>query len=136
VTVERGTLRRGGRAIGKGHRINASHVERSAPGILLLDKDARPPIGELAERYLFAGDPTGAPASVGFDYESTGGGELSLGAKAYGVDLSVKASVELTSSMNLTYELTSGVNYELHRLEEGEGLVWAKPRRPRRSKAT
>jgi hypothetical protein len=126
ITVERGTMLRNGQAIGHGTRVDASNLKQSgAPALLLSPKGARPAIGAIAERYDLAGDTSGAVATYEYLYERSGGAELTLGAKAFGVDLSLTGTIELYESLTLTYGLAGGADYELHQVREGCGLVWA-----------
>jgi hypothetical protein len=131
VTVEKGTMLKDGRSVGEGYRVDATQLRTTgAPGLLLLPNGASPPIGEVAQRYPLSGDASGAVATYEYAYMRSRNGDLNLGAKAYGIDLSLKASVTLSRSVTLTYGLVAGVDYELHWLEEGNGLVWGQPARP------
>ncbi|MGZ4317060.1 MAG: hypothetical protein ACXVRS_14695 [Gaiellaceae bacterium] len=128
VTIEKGTMLKDGRSIGEGYRVDAAKLRTTgAPGLLLLATGKSPPIGEFAEKYPLSGDTSGAVATYEYAYTHSRSGDLSLGLKAYGIDLSLKATVTLSRSVTLTYGLVSGFDYELHRLEEGNCLVWEQP---------
>jgi hypothetical protein len=126
VRVEKGTLVKGARSIGTGYRIDAAHLRTTgAPGLLLLSAGARPPAGKLAERYPLSGDTSGAVATYEYTYERSTSSNLGVAIKAFNVDIGVNATIGSMSSLVLTYDLVSGLDYELHRLRSGEGLVWA-----------
>jgi len=125
LPVENVTVFEDGDVIACGRRVDASKLERSGElGLLLLPKGASPPIGPVAQRFPLSGDTTEAVATFQYTYERSGGGELSVGAKAFGAELKLEAKVDLSESVTVTYELVAGVDYELHRLAEGDGLVW------------
>ena len=126
VTVEKVTVLERGRRVGGGHRVDASNLAKSgAPGLLLLGHGRTPPMGDLAERFPLAGDGSGAVATYEYAYKRSGEGDLNVGAKAFGVDIKLKATVELSNSITVTFGLVAGSDYELHRLAEGNGLIWA-----------
>ena len=79
-------------------------------------------MGDLAERFPLAGDGSGAVATYEYAYKRSGEGDLNVGAKAFGVDIKLKATVELSNSITVTFGLVAGSDYELHRLAEGNGL--------------
>jgi hypothetical protein len=126
VTVEKVTMLDDGREVGHGHRVDASRLEKTgALGLRLLPEGMIPPLGALAERFPLAEDTTGAVASYEYTYARSGNGDLSVGVQAFGTGLRLKATVELSESITVAYGLAAGVDYELHQLAEGYGLLWA-----------
>jgi hypothetical protein len=108
------------------HRVDVTPLEGAhpAPGLLLLDPGALPAIGSLEQTYPLAGDPSGTPATYEYSYTQSRALDLKLGVKAFGSELKVESSATLEAAVSLTFELASGVDYELHRLAEGDGLLW------------
>jgi hypothetical protein len=109
-------------------RIDLSEMRRDegvAPGVVLLAPDARPPIGAVEQTYPLAGDTSGAPATYKFAYKQTKSHGLKVGIKAFGADLSLESSSTLETSVSLSFGLPGGRDYELHRLAEGDGVLWA-----------
>ena len=125
VTAEKLRITQGGK---QSVRIDLSEMQRSedvAPGVLLLTSDARPAIGVLEQTYPLAGDPTGTPATYTWAYKQSKTQGLSVGIKAYGADLGLECSSTVESSIELTFKLPGGRDYELHRPAEGDGVLWA-----------
>lgn len=112
---------------GSATRIDVSTLkgQHPAPGLLLLDRGAVPPIGPLEQTYQLAGDPSGTPATYEYSYEQTRAPDVKLGVEAFGAKLGVEASATMKTTVTLTFELRGGVDYALHRLAEGDGLLWS-----------
>ena len=126
VNAEKGVLRRRGKSIGPAVRVDADNLRPlGAVAPRLLPRETAFTLGALVERYPLAGDTTGALAEYEYLYERIAAGETEIGVKAFGVDLSLKASVERARSMTVNYQLAGGFDYELHGLGAGDGLVWA-----------
>ncbi len=124
VTAEKLRITQGGM---ESMRIDLSDMAREqglAPGVLLLTGAERPPAGALAQTYPLSGDPTGAPATYSWAYKQTKTRGLSVGIKAYGADLALDYSSTLAFSIELTFKLPSGRDYDLFRLAEGDGVLW------------
>ena len=127
MVVEKVTVLEYGRETGRGCRIDVSRFTyNSELGLSLLPSSARLAAGDLVCRYPLAGDTSGALAKYKYSDERTGSIELSLGFKAFGADLKLKGQVKRSTSVEVTYELKGGFDYELRRFAEGDGLVWAK----------
>jgi hypothetical protein len=95
---------------------------------VLLSPDSTPPVGDLAETFLLSGDTSGALATYEYVYTRSGAGALEIGAKAFNLDISVKAQVNISKTTTLTYNLRGGYDYGLRRLSEGDGLFWTASR--------
>ena len=125
VVVESGTRLKDGTPVGAARRLDGSKLRQYGElGLLLLDKGKAPPLGDYVTHYPLAGDTTGAPSNHKRTYERTVAHKLTLGAKAFGADLSIGASVELSSSVSLSYDLAGGVDYQLHTVRDGDGYLW------------
>ncbi len=126
MTVEKVTVLEHGREAGRGYRIDGSRFTHdSQPGLRLLPQSVALPGGELVSKYPLAGDSTGALAKYKYSDEHSASVELSLGIKAFGADLKLKGEAKRNTSVEVTYELKGGFDYELRRFAEGDGLVWA-----------
>jgi hypothetical protein len=131
VTIARVTVLEKGQTISEGYQVDASAIKTSSePGLLLLSPDADPPIGELSRTYPLAGDTTEAIASYEYKYQQKADRHLEIGVTAFHLDAKVRAAVQINGSLSLKYELRGGYDYALHRLTEGDGLLWSTPNRP------
>jgi hypothetical protein len=127
VKVERVTVLEHGRRVGRGRRVDASNLQsqQQSPGLLLLAADAVPPVGKVANRFPLSGDTSGAIATYGYRYQAGNRKNLQLGLKAFGADIKVKTEVMMQRDIRLSYGLRGGSDYELYRLADGDGLLWA-----------
>lgn len=122
--VESGTITKRGKPFGPGRRADMRTLTSSALGILLLAPGAKPPLGERVQRYQLADDTSGASATYEYRYQKKAAHKLSIGAKAFGADLSLNVEVGLVHAITVGYELRGGTDYDLHDLSEGDGLLW------------
>lgn len=83
--------------------------------------------GELVTRYPLAGDASGALAEYEYTYEQGENRQLELGVSAWNSTVTMRANISVEEDLTLRYGLRGGFDYELHRLGEGEGLVWSLP---------
>lgn len=123
-TVQSGTVTKRGKAVGSARRADLLSVKGGALGLLLLEKGLEPPIGERVETYLLAGDTSGAVATYEYTAEKMASRKMNLGAKVLGAELSIGTEITRNNQMVLTYGLRGGRDYELHRVADGDGLVW------------
>lgn len=120
-----------GRQVGGGVQVDTGSVRTdSSPGLRLLSAEARPPAGPPVWRYPLADDTTGALATYKRTYERTSKRNLSLGVDAFHTKVSLTVGAELTTQVELQYELRGGHDYTLLRAAEGDGLLWAPAERP------
>jgi hypothetical protein len=125
LTVEKVTALKHGRVVGRGYRVDGSRFKSdSQPGLRLLAPSMVLPAGELVSKYPLADDTTGALAKYKYSDKASASKELQLGIKAFGVDVKLKAEAKRSTSVEVTYELKGGFDYELRRFAEGDGLVW------------
>jgi hypothetical protein len=110
-----------------GSRIDITTLSRHrrAPGLYLLAPGAVPAIGKYVDTYLLAGDPSGTPASYSYAYGRTRAPAVKVGVKAFGADVSLTCAATIDSNLSIAFELPSGVDYELHQLAKGHGILWA-----------
>lgn len=126
MPVEKLTLLEKGRPVRQGWRIDASRLQKAgAPGIRLLPRESVVVSGPVAEKYPLRDDQSGAIASYSYKYEASSKIGAQIGLKASGVDLSLKSQVELGQSVTLNFGLRGGFDYQLHLVDEGQGVVWA-----------
>jgi hypothetical protein len=123
-TVESGTVTKHGKVVGTARRAEMFSVKSGALGLLLLEKGKEPPIGDLVQSYPLAGDTSGAVATYEYTAEKAASRKMSLGAKVFGAELSIGTEITRNNQMVLTYGLRGGSDYELHRVTDGDGLVW------------
>lgn len=126
LTLQRVAVFQGGRQIGGGVQVDSGAVSTgTSPGLLLLSSSAKPPAGPSVQRFPLAGDTTGALATYTWVYARTAKKNLSVGVNAFQTDLSLTVGTELTTQVTLQYELRGGHDYDLLRVAEGDGLLWA-----------
>jgi hypothetical protein len=125
LRVEKVTALKRGRVIGHGYRIDGSKMKPdSEPGLFVLDPSTLLPAADVVKTYPLAGDTTGALATYKYSDKLSGGIGLQLGITAFGADIKLKGEIKRSASVELTYQLKGGHDYELRRFAEGDGLVW------------
>jgi hypothetical protein len=128
VTVARVDIVANGRTLSSGVQVVASELkETQPPGLVLLEPDAHPPIGQLLKEFSLSGDTTGAVATYDYNYEHRDEGSLQVGLEAFGVKTSVAFQATMTSAAALKLELRGGHDYIMHSLAEGGGIAWPSP---------
>lgn len=127
ATLEKIIVRRDGAEPARRYRVDLAGLRDAspAPGLLLLAADALPPRGPLVQTYPLAADPTRTAATYVYSYEQDKPSSVQVGLSAHGVKLGLTAESSMTSSVAVAYRLRSGRDYRLHRVRDGDGLIWA-----------
>lgn len=126
ITLEYAITMENGKEVGEGPRYDASTLASTgALAVKTLEEGRIPPKGARRERYQLAKDTSGAISEYTYVYEEQRKLGLSIGVKAFDVDLGVKAETELTEKVTLSFGLKGGFEYKLHHTKEGDGIVWA-----------
>jgi hypothetical protein len=110
----------------RAHRVDISGLrdQNPAPGLLLLDPGARPPLGPLEQVYSLSGDESGAAATYRYEYQRGVLATTKLGVMLGGVDLGVQAETRLETGAALSFVLPAGRDYRLFRSLDGHGILW------------
>lgn len=130
LTLQRIIVLEADRPIATGIQVDSSSVRAdSSPGLRVLPPETRLPAGPAVQRFPLAGDTTGALATYQWTYQQTSEKHLEIGLEAFNSKMTLSVGTELTTLVTLKYELRGGYDYILLSAAEGDGLLWAPPRR-------
>jgi hypothetical protein len=128
IELQRVAVLESGRQIGTGFQLDGSSVRTdSAPGLLLLDPEARPPAGAPVDRFPLAGDPSGDLQTYRYKHTRATTVQVEVGLEAFHTKASLKVGTERSTQIALEYGLRSGYDYVLLEAADSDGLLWACP---------
>jgi len=110
----------------RSHRIDLTGLRdrRPVPGAILLDSEAKPRTGDHLETYPLAKDTSDSTATYVYRYVQESASTIRIGIPIQGVDVGITSSTKMKSAAEITFKLSSGVDYHLYRAAEGDGLLW------------
>jgi hypothetical protein len=114
-----------GQPLGHGTRLDLSpSIERTpVPSGFLLAPHAVPPPGPFLESYPLDGY-AGPPATYKYIYSQEESLSFDVGLGAFDVGLRLTGASTMTGSVAITFKLSGGTNYRLHRTANADGVVW------------
>jgi hypothetical protein len=125
VVVETIVVARGGSKI-RSHRIDLAGLrdQRNAPGAMLLDAEAKPALGDRVQTYPLANDSSDSTATYVYRYVQGPASNIKIGIPIQGIDVGLTSSTKMESAVEITFKLRSGIDYQLFRTAQGDGVLW------------